>query len=269
MPAQAGYEGRPLSPPMPQPKPVIILVEPQMAENIGMAARAMANFGLSEMRLVAPRGGWPKKGARAAASGAVHVLDQATLHPTVREAIADLHFVLATTARERGQMKRVYGPREALLEAQRRLEGGERVGILFGRERIGLANDEVSLADAILTFPVDPKFPSVNLAQAVLLVSYEWSQLASGGALPFSERPQSPSASRATLLSFFDYLESALDAVEFYPPDKRPVMTRNMRDIFLRRELTEQDVRSLRGALRALIEGRSRRGTRPRTGENG
>ena len=235
--------------------PAVILVEPQMAENIGMAARAMANFGLSEMRLVAPRGGWPKKGARAAASGAVHVLDGATVFETAREAVADLNFVLATTARERGQMKRVLGPEDAMREAHGRLGQGQRVGILFGRERTGLENDEIALADTILTFPVNPAFKSLNLAQAVLLAGYEWFRIAQGAAVPFGDAP-SPPATRETVASFFDWVEAELDAVNFYPPDKRPVMARNMRDIFLRRELTEQDVRTLRGALRALAEGR-------------
>ena len=235
--------------------PAIILVEPQMAENIGMAARAMANFGLAEMRLVAPRGGWPKKGARAAASGAVHVLERAALFQTAREAVADLNFVLATTARERGQMKRVLGPEAALREAHGRACPGQKVGILFGRERTGLENDEIALADAILTFPVDPAFKSLNLAQAVLLAGYEWRRLSEGGGVPFADAP-SPPAARETVASFFDWLEAELEAVNFYPPDKRPIMARNMRDIFLRRALTEQDVRTLRGALRALAEGR-------------
>jgi tRNA/rRNA methyltransferase len=220
-----------------------------------MAARAMMNFGLSEMRLVAPRGGWPKKGARSAASGAVRVLEEARLFATAREAIADLNFVLATTARERGQMKRVWSPEEGLSEARRRLQAGEKVGILFGRERTGLENDEISLADAIVTFPVNPAFKSLNLAQAVLLTGYEWFKLVAGGEPRFGDQPP-PLATRETVVSLFDYLEAELEAVSFYPPDKKPIMARNMRDIFLRRELTEQDVRSIRGALRALIEGR-------------
>jgi tRNA/rRNA methyltransferase len=235
--------------------PAIILVEPQLAENIGMTARAMANFGLSELRLVAPRDGWPKKGARAAASGAAHVLDGAGLYGTVREAIADLNFVLATTRRARGQMKRVLTPEEALAGLHRRIGLGERVGILFGRERAGLENDEISLADAIVTFPVDPAFGSVNLAQAVLLVGYEWAR-ASAGAASFTGDRRAPPASREMIVSFFEYLEAELDAVNFYPADKKPIMARNMRDIFHRLELTEQDVRTLRGAMRALAEGR-------------
>jgi tRNA/rRNA methyltransferase len=238
------------------PGPAIILVEPQLAENIGMVSRAMANFGLSELRLVAPRDGWPKKGARSAASGATHALDHAKLYGTVREAIADLNFVLATTRRARGQMKRVLAPIAALRDAHQRITAGEGVGILFGRERAGLENDEVSLADAIITFPVDPGFPSVNLAQSVLLIGYEWFKLVSGGAMPFEGDRRTPPASREMILSFFDYLEAELDAVNFYPPDKKPIMIRNMRDIIHRLALTEQDVRTLRGAAHALAEGR-------------
>jgi tRNA/rRNA methyltransferase len=236
--------------------PIIILVEPQLAENIGMVARAMANFGLSELRLVSPRNGWPKKGAHSAASGAVHVLEGAKLYDTAREAIADLAYVFATTARERGQMKRVFGPEDAMAEAKARLAAGQGVGILFGRERTGLENEEISLSDSIITFPVDPRFSSLNLAQAVLLVSYEWNRAATGGALPFTGERLSPPAPREMLASFFDYLEGELDAVNFYPPDKKPIMARNMRDVFHRLELTEQDVRTLRGAIRALAEGR-------------
>ncbi len=240
-------------------KPAIILVEPQLAENIGMVARAMANFGLSELRLVSPRNGWPKKGAHSAASGATHILEAARLYDTAREAIADLHFVFATTARERGQMKRVYGPEPAMREALERAHAGQGVGILVGRERTGLENDEVSLADAIVTFPVDPRFSSLNLAQAVLLVAYEWHKQATAGALPFAGVERSAPAPREMVTSFFDYLEGELDAVGHFPEDKRPVMVRNMRDIFHRMGLAEQDVRTLRGIVRALVQGRRNR----------
>jgi len=239
----------------PPQRPVIILVEPQLAENIGMVARAMANFGLFELRLVNPRNGWPKKGAHSAASGATHVIEGARLCATVREAIADLDFVLATTARPREQMKRVFGPHEAMRETRFRAGEGQRVGILFGRERTGLDNDEISLADAIVTFPVDPKFSSLNLAQAVLLVGYEWFK-GDGGALPFEGGMRSKPAKRETLASFFDFVEGELDEIDYFPPDKRPTMIRNMRDIFHRTALTEQDIRTLRGAIRALAEGR-------------
>lgn len=241
------------------PAPVIILVEPQMAENIGMCARAMANFGLSEMRLVAPRDGWTtgsglKEAATATASGAGHILDNATLYPTTAEAIADLHHVLATTARERGQMKRVMTPAEAMPPIAQRVGSGERVGILFGRERIGLTNEEISFADAILTFPVDPAFASLNLAQAVLLAGYEWIK-ATGGEPPFREHNLSPPATRATVLSMFDYVESELDICGFFPPGKKQVMTANLRDILHRLAMTEQEARTLRGVFKSLTEG--------------
>ena len=161
---------------MPQqaPAPAIILVEPQLGENIGMVARAMANFGLTELRLVNPRDGWPNDKARAAASRADHVIDGAVLFPTLTEAIADLNFVFATTARERDGFKPVRAPGEAVRALRTRGSAGQKTGILFGRERIGLENEEVALADEIVTFPVDPTFASLNIAQAVLLMSYEW-----------------------------------------------------------------------------------------------
>ena len=234
--------------------PAIILVAPQLAENIGMVARAMANFGLAELRLVAPKHGWPMKGVREAASGAVAALDGAMVYPTLPEAIADLHYVLATTARERGQMKRVMAPDEAMREVAGRTspEAGQRVGILFGRERVGLLNEEVSLADAVVTFPVSPDFPSLNLAQAVLLVGYEWRRAAGLAHLPFSGDMLSPPATREALLSLFASLEGALGSAGFYPPEKREIIARNMRDMLHRMGLNEQDVRTFRGALRAL-----------------
>lgn len=238
--------------------PAIILVEPQMPENIGMAARAMANFGLAEMRLVAPREGWPHPDAAPAAVGAGYVLERARAYPTTAEAIGDLHFVVATTARPRGQMKRVLDPQEAFAEIARRGAGGERTGILFGRERTGLENDDVSLADAVLTFPVDPAHASLNLAAAVMLASYEWRRSVGIG-LPFAANPTAPPAKREAVTSLFGYVEDQLDEAGFYPPQKRPVMSRNMRDMFHRMGLTEQDVRTWRGAIRALAEGRARR----------
>jgi tRNA/rRNA methyltransferase len=243
--------------------PVIVLVRPQLAENIGMVARAMANFGLDRLRLVAPRDGWPKKGVRQAASGAVHVLDGATLHENVRDAVGDLHKVFATTARERGQAKAITGADDAAAEIALRIGAGEQVGILFGPERTGLENDEIALADAVITFPVNPAFASLNLAQAVLLMGYEWFKRAHAG--PASPEPKSPPASREMVLSFFDYLEAELDAVEFFTPDhKRPVMVRNMRNIFHRLAMTEQDVRTLRGAIVTLVQGRRGGHNRPR-----
>lgn len=237
--------------------PVIILVEPQLAENIGMVARAMANFGLAELRLVAPKNGWPKKGVREAASGATHVLDGATVFATVPEAIADLNYLLATTARERGQMKRAHGPDAAMLDVASR--HGQKVGVMFGRERIGLTNEEVSLADAIVTFPVSPDFPSLNLAQAVLLVGYEWRKASGRATLPFTGEPQSPPATREAMASLVASLEDGLETAGFYPPEKRDVIARNMRDMLHRMAMTEQDVRTFRGALRALNRAKATR----------
>ena len=241
--------------------PAIILVRPQLAVNIGMCARAMANFGLSDLRLVAPREGWPRtdarrKGALAAAAGAVHLLEGAKLFDTVEEAVADLSFVWATTARERGQHKRILGPSEAMAESYPRIQAGEKHGILFGPERTGLANDEVTMADAIITFPVNPAYASLNLAQAVLLNGYEWMRASNGVAAPFGLVERSPPAPREMILSFFEYLEDKLDATGFFRPEgKQPVMRRNLRNIFHRIGLTEQDIRTLRGAMVRLVEG--------------
>ncbi|MGI6245521.1 MAG: RNA methyltransferase [Pseudochelatococcus sp.] len=235
--------------------PKIILVEPQMGENIGMAARAMANFGLSDMRIVNPRDGWPNERAVVTAANAAHVLERAQVFPDLLSAVADLNAVYATTARERGQMKRVLDADEALTQVLDRLHGGEGVGILFGRERTGLDNDEVALADAIVTFPVDPANASLNLAQAVLLVGYEWFKKAHGQ-LPFNLEERSPPAKREALVSFFGWLETELDTCGFFPaPEKKPAMIRNLRDILLRLSMTEQDVKTLRGAAGALRRG--------------
>src|SRR5438128_8844156 len=183
------------------PGPIVILVEPQLGDNIGTTARAMANFGLSRLRLVKPRDGWPNPRAWVAASGADRILDQAVLHDTVEAAIADLTFVLATTARAHDQAKPVIGPEAAARELAPRVAAGEPVGILFGRERYGLENHEIALADRILTLPVNPAFASLNLAQAVVIVAYEWFKLASGGALPFAMPQKSEAAPREQLLA--------------------------------------------------------------------
>lgn len=246
-------------------RPVIILVRPQLAENIGMCARAMANFGLSEMRLVAPRDGWPqktrmKKGAISAAAGATSILEQARLFDDLPSAIADLHHVYATTARFRGQAKPVHAPAAAMSEAQGRITQGQSIGVMFGAERTGLDNDEVGLASALITFPVNPDFASLNLAQAVLLTGYEWFRASRGDALPFAMPELSPPAKQDTLHAFFSYFEAHLDrAGYFFPESKRPIMVRNLRNIFHRLGPSEQDIRSLRGAIDWLL----RRGRLP------
>jgi tRNA/rRNA methyltransferase len=240
--------------------PAIILVAPQLAENIGMCARAMANFGLSELRLVAPRDGWPKKGARSAASGAAYVLDQAKLFATVSEAIGNLNIVYATTARDRHQLKPVLAPQVAMEQAARHIRRGSRVGILFGRERNGLTNDEVSFADAAITFEVNPAYASLNLAQAVLLIGHEWFRARHASALALAGADMGALAAKATLLSFFDYVEKELDACNYFQPEeRREIMARNLRNVLHRMQLTEQDVRTLRGAITTLVQGRRAR----------
>lgn len=249
--------------------PAIILVRPQLAVNIGMCARAMANFGLSDLRLVSPREGWPRtgayrKGAYAAAAGATHLLESAKLYDSVREAIADLNYVYATTARGRGQMKPVHAPAQALASTAARHKAGETHGFLFGPERTGLDNDDVALADAILTFPVNPAYASLNLAQSVLLVGYEWFRSAHGDALPYEVEERSPPATREMTLAFFDFLEEELDKRGFFRPlDKKPVMARNLRNMFHRMELTQQDVRTLWGMVVRLVEGPRREAKKP------
>lgn len=241
--------------------PAIILVRPQLAVNIGMCARAMANFGLSDLRLVNPREGWPPspphdETAAAAAAGGAGLLRSAKVYPSLAEAVGDLQFVWATTARERGQQKRVVTPRVAMPETAARVAAGERYGILFGAERTGLDNAEVGLADAVVTFPVNPAYASLNLAQAVLLVGYEWMLASHGDTTRFSNPERSPPAPRAMVLSFFAYLEAELERRDFFrPAGKAPVMKRNLRNIFHRIGLTEQDVSTLRGLVVRLIEG--------------
>ena len=241
--------------------PAIVLVRPQLAVNIGMCARAMANFGLDDLRLVSPREGWPRTGERrrsayAAAAGAVALLESARVFDSVEAAIADLHFVYATTARERGQLKRILAPGEAMVESAAAYSEGQKRGILFGPERTGLDNREVSLADAIITFPVNPAYASLNLAQAVLLCGYEWFKAAYGDAPPLAAPERSGPAKREMVVAFFDFLETKLEERGFFrPAGKKPVMQRNLRNIFHRIGLTEQDVRTLWGAIVRLVEG--------------
>ena len=239
------------------PAPVVVLVEPQLGENIGAAARAMANFGLSRLRLVKPRQGWPNDKARMMATGADAILDGAVLYDSLEAAIADCSFVLATTARAHDQAKPVIGPEQAAAEMAPRVDAGETVALLFGRERNGLENDEVALADAIVTLPVNPAFASLNLAQAVVIVAYEWFKLKSGGALPFAMPQKSAPAPKQQLLAFFASLERELEKVEFFrPPDKRETMQINLRNIFNRMAPSQQDVQTLHGVIMAIAEGR-------------
>jgi tRNA/rRNA methyltransferase len=239
------------------PGPAVVLVEPQLGENIGAAARAMANFGLSKLRLVKPRQGWPNERAQVMAAGADRVLDGASLHDSVSQAIADCSYVLATTARNHDQAKPVLAPAQAAEILAAKVAAGETVAVLFGRERNGLENEEVALADAIVTLPVNPAFASLNLAQAVVIVAYEWFKCASGSALPFSNPDKSPPAPKQQLDAFINDLERELDAIEFYRPhEKRGTMSINLRNIFNRMSPSEQDIRTLHGIVMALAQGR-------------
>jgi len=237
--------------------PIIVLVEPQLGENIGAAARVMANFGLSRLRLVKPRDGWPNIHARRSASGADRVLDESALYETVKAAIADCALVLATTARAHDQAKPVIGPDAAAALLAPHVDSGENVAVLFGRERYGLENDEVALADRIVTFPVNPAFASLNLAQAVAIIAYEWFKRVSSGELPFAMPRRSELARKQQIEAFFSNLEQELDAIEYFRPlDKRATMLVNLRNIFARMQPTQQDIQTLHGIVMALSEGR-------------
>ncbi len=243
--------------------PVVILVDPQLGQNIGMVARAMLNCGLEELRLVRPRDGWPNSAAESAASGADQVLKKTRLFETTAEAVADLRRVYAATARPRGTIKPVVTPRQAAAElraalAQETGAGGMRAGVIFGPERSGLVNDDIALADAVLSVPLNPAFASLNLAQAVFVVGYEW--LISGSEVESSALGRELSlgatrpATKAELIGLFERLEAALDARGFlYPVEKRPTMVRNLRNLFQRAELTEQEVRTLHGIVSLLM----------------
>ena len=237
--------------------PVVILVEPQLGENIGMAARAMGNFALGRLRIVKPRDGWPNISAQRAAAGADHILDKAELFDTVEQAVAGCTLLFATTARAHDQAKPVVAPEQAAREITAEIGGGGTVGILFGRERYGLQNEEVARANRIITFPVNPGFASLNLAQAVLLMGYEWFKLSTDGALPFAMPERSEPASQHQMQAFFDNLVAELDKVEFLRPvEKRETMLVNLRNIFSRMEPTRQDMHTLHGVVMAIAEGR-------------
>ncbi len=234
--------------------PAVILVEPQLGENIGMVARAMANFGLSRLRLVNPRDGWPSDKARAAASKADHVIDGVIVFDTLEAAIADLTFVFATTARERDGFKTVRGPVEAGRMLRQRAASGQATGILFGRERFGLSNEEVSLADEIVTFPVNPAFASLNIAQAVLLMSYEWMKSGLGAETDTAfAGPEMKPAPKEELLGLMSHLEEALDARGYFrPASKRPKMVDNLRAVLTRAGFAAAEIKVLRGVVASL-----------------
>jgi tRNA/rRNA methyltransferase len=250
---------------VPMPAPIIILVHPQLVENIGMTARAMANCALSELRLVSPRDPWPlgpvhKQRMMAASSGADDILDNARAFETVEEAIKDLNYVYATTSRSHDMVNKIMTPRAAIPDMQRRIAEGQKVGVMFGPERMGLINDYIVLANAKITIPLNPEFMSLNLAQTVLLVGYEWYQ-AQDQTLPAQTHiGNSRPATREEYLNFYKRLELALNDAGFFTTEEmRPTMTRSLQNALQRAELTEQEIRTFHGVIKALITGPKRK----------
>ena len=232
--------------------PAVILIDPQLGENIGMVARAMLNCGLTDLRLVRPRDGWPNDKAVSAASGADHVLERTRLFSATEEAIADLSFVYAATARDRDMTKRVVTPEVCAQEV--RDKGSTRCGILFGGEAKGLNNDDIALADTILQVPLNPGFTSLNLSQAVLLAAYEWYKLGDDTPGEVLTMQASRPANKQELTGLFEHLESSLDESDFFHVrEKKPIMARNLRNLLQRAAPTEQEVRTLRGVIKSLF----------------
>ena len=233
------------------PAPVIVLVRPQLGQNIGKAARAMLNFGLTELRLVAPRDGWPNPDAGPAASGADLVLERASVFSTTQEAIADCGLVYASTVRRRDLVLPVVDP-AGMVEGI--AAGSSRSAILFGPERSGLETEDVALANAIVTVPINPEFGSLNLAQAVILLAYEWSRTQSLAQPPAKE--QEPPAARAELEGLIGQLDGALEDVGYFHPPERTQATRNtLRTILTKPGWSTREIQALRGVVRALSNG--------------
>ena len=235
--------------------PAIILVRPQMGENIGAAARAMANFGVRDLRLVAPRDGWPNPKASDMAGKALNVVDDAQLFPTTAAAVADCQFIVATTARERAMNLPVFDARDAMQQLATRAARGERVAILFGPERTGLENDDVIQANAVVTIPVSADYASLNLAQAVVVLCYEWlmAQAAVGDINSFAHQREGLLAPRAEMDGLFGQLETALDDVNFWRvPEKKDGMWRNIRAVLIRAGMNPQEIAAWRGIVKAL-----------------
>jgi len=236
------------------PQPAFVLVAAQMGENVGASARAMWNFGLERMRLVAPRDGWPNPKAVAMASGAAKVLDQVQVFDTTTEAIGDMNYVFATTARSRDLIKPVMSPQRAMAEARARIGAGQKVGVLFGPERAGLQNDDVVRANALISVPVNPAFGSLNLAQCVLLLAYEWRRGDESSEAQISLSKARP-ASAIEFEKFHEHLCQRLENVGFFWPEhKAESMEQNLRNMFSRMPMTDVDIRMLHGVVRALVK---------------
>ena len=234
--------------------PCFIFVNPQMGENIGASARGMWNFGLERMRIVAPRDGWPNQKAVAMASGAGRLLDEALIFPTFTDAIADQHFIFATTARPRDLLKPIYSPEEAMKLAFSKISRGQNVGFAFGPERSGLENLDIVKANAIVSVPVNAKFPSLNLAQCALLLAYEWMLKSSNLNNDKQILEQSSMVDVMKVEKLSQYFEAALEKADFfYPEDKAESMKINFRNMWSRMPLTNSDVQIFYGMLRQLL----------------
>lgn len=244
--------------------PAIILSHPQLGENIGAAARVMLNFGLTDLRIVQPRDGWPNEKANIMAVGAIDILHSARVFERTEDAVADLGLVFCTTGRDRLMSKRVLTPEEAAIELATEVRDTRSCGVLFGAERTGVTNEEVILCDAILTVPTNPEFMSLNLAQSVAIISYEWwkaTQVKPDFKVP-AKFQRTRLANKEDLIGFFEHIEHELDRTEFlFPPAKREGMVQNLRNMWHRAELTYQEVQTLRGIVRALT-GTKNRGAR-------
>lgn len=236
------------------PQPAFVLVNPQMGENIGSAARAMWNFSLDRMRLVAPRDGWPNAKADALAAGAGRLLDEAQLFATTAEALEDCSFVFATTARARDLTKPVYSPESAMALAAQKIAKGEKVAVLFGPERAGLENEDIALANAAINVPVNPDFSSLNLAQCVLLTGYEWQRQVGDVTHERTDMAGTQWASHGETEALARRYEDTLqDSGFFFPPEKVTSMKLNLRNMWSRMPLTRADVQMLHGVLRQLM----------------
>ena len=247
--------------PSSHPQPSIVLVRPQMGENIGAAARGMWNFGLDRMRVVAPRDGWPSQKAVAMASGAGRLLDEAGHFDRVEDALSDANFVLATTARPRGLTKPVLSPEEAMRQAAERVQRGEKVSIMFGPERSGLENEDIAQANAIVSVPVNPDFPSLNLAQCVLLLGYEWRRATETIAAETMEMAKTAWAETGDIEKLSEHFERTLDqAGFFFPESKAEGMKTNLRNLWSRMPLTRSDVQIFHGMMRQMVRWKNRDG---------
>ena len=240
-------------------QPCFVLVRPQMGENIGAAARGMWNFGLDKMRVVAPRDGWPSQNAVAMASGAGRLLDEAVQYSSVASAVSESHFTFATTARARGLSKLIYSPNKAMSLAAQKIQAGERVSVLFGPERAGLENEDVAQANALISVPVNSKFASLNLAQCVLLVAYEWRRASNDMQAQRMEMIKTNWATGQEVEMLAQHYEERLNEAGFFFPEQKAIsMKINLRNMWSRLSLTRADVQMFHGMVRQIVRWRDK-----------